>query len=156
MSTTAPLAIRSTPFEHPDAVELRAAQRRELDVRYGGDTEPGIKPTAEDMSEFVIAYAEPSGEALGCGGLRMLVDGTAELKRMFVVEHARGSGVSTAILRQLEALAVSRGCPTLRLETGTAQPDAVRFYEREGYVRAANFGAYVGIERSLCYERALA
>ena len=156
MTSPASLSIRSTPFEHPDAVELRAAQRRELDVRYGGDTEPGIKPTAADMSEFVIAYDETSGEALGCGGLRMLDDGTAELKRMFVVQHARGSGVSTAILRELEARAMKQGCTTLRLETGTAQPDAVRFYEREGYVRTANFGAYAGIERSLCYARQLA
>jgi hypothetical protein len=39
------------------------------------------------------------------------------------------------------------------LETGTEQPDARRFYEREGYHRIPLFGAYEGSELSVCYER---
>ena len=41
------------------------------------------------------------------------------------------------------------------LETGEAQPDAVRFYEREGYTRIPNFGYYAESPISLCYEKRL-
>ena len=75
---------------------------------------------------------------------------------MYVVPPSRGSGVAGALLRALESAAVERGWTTLRLETGSAQPDAIRFYAREGYREIPLFGAYVGSDISLCYERALA
>jgi putative acetyltransferase len=146
--------VRDVPFDHPDSATLRAAQRIEIDARYGGDTEPGIKPSASDVPVFVVAY-DAVGQPVGCGGLRRLDDSTAEIKRMFVVESKRGTGVSVAVLRALEHRARERGWNTLRLETGTAQPDAMRFYEREGYTLIPNFGAYEGEPASLCYERRL-
>jgi GNAT superfamily N-acetyltransferase len=74
---------------------------------------------------------------------------------MYVVPASRGSGVATGVLRALEAAALYRGWPTLRLETGPAQPDAIRFYEREGYERIPLFGPYAGSDRSVCYQRTL-
>jgi putative acetyltransferase len=146
--------IRDTDFDHPDSQALREAQRVEIDARYGGDTEPGTKPSASDVPVFVVAY-DAAGRPVGCGGLRRLDDSSAEIKRMFVAPDARGTGVSVAVLRALEDRARSLGWNTLRLETGTAQPDAVRFYEREGYSLIPNFGAYAGSAESLCYERRL-
>lgn len=154
MTTKSSLDIRDVPFDHPDSEALRAAQRIEIDARYGGDTEPGTKPSASDVPVFVVAY-DAAGLAVGCGGLRQLDDESAEIKRMFVTPDARGTGVSIAILGALEDKARSRGWNTLRLETGTAQPDAIRFYEREGYTLIPNFGAYAGAAESLCYERRL-
>jgi ribosomal protein S18 acetylase RimI-like enzyme len=55
----------------------------------------------------------------------------------------------------LEAAALTRGWTTVRLETGTAQPDAIRFYEREGYHTIPLFGHYIGSPISVCYERTL-
>lgn len=43
----------------------------------------------------------------------------------------------------------------MRLETGTEQPDAQRFYRREGYREIPLFGAYVGSTLSVCFEREL-
>ena len=48
-----------------------------------------------------------------------------------------------------------RGVVRLLLETGTAQPEAMRFYEREGYERIDNFGPYAGQPLSVCYARDL-
>jgi GNAT superfamily N-acetyltransferase len=152
--STSSVAIRDTEFDHPDSERLREAQRVEIVARYGGDTEPGIKPSASDVPVFVVAY-DAAGRAVGCGGLRRLDDSSAEIKRMFVAPDARGTGVSIAVLRALEERALARGWSTLRLETGTAQPDAMRFYEREGYASIPNFGAYAGAPESLCYERRL-
>jgi putative acetyltransferase len=147
--------IEQRPWSDPAGAALRAAQRSELDDRYGGpDHEPGPPPSAGDIDLFLVALAA-DGTAIGCGALRRLGSATAEVKRMYVVPARRGSGVATALLRALEAAAVERGWTTLRLETGTAQPEAIRFYAREGYRDIPLFGAYTGSDLSVCYERTL-
>ena len=148
------LELRDVPFEHADSVMLRAAQRAELTARYKSeDSEPGIKPTAETIAAFLIAYVD--GVPAGCGGLRTIDGGGYEIKRMYVTPARRGTGIAIAVLKGLEAWARERSVPQLVLETGTAQPDAMRFYEREGYTRIDNFGAYVGEPLSVCYSKAL-
>ena len=39
------------------------------------------------------------------------------------------------------------------LETGVLQPDAIRFYSREGYTRIENFGYYADSADSVCFEK---
>jgi GNAT superfamily N-acetyltransferase len=152
--------IEVVPYDHPEADELRRAQRRELDERYGSDDhEPGTPPSASDVPVFVVARTA-SGAAVACGGLRPLPDdvagpGSVEVKRMFVDPSARGSGVAVAVLRALEEEARGLGARRVVLETGTLQPEAVRFYGREGYERVPLFGAYVGGGNSVCFAREL-
>ncbi|MBM2622537.1 GNAT family N-acetyltransferase [Actinoplanes sp. LDG1-06] len=149
------ITVEERPWDDPAGTALRRAQRAELDVRYGSDDhEPGPLPSAADIDLFLVAIA-PGGEPLGCGALRRLDATSAEIKRMYVIPAARGNGTATTILRALEAAALTRGWTTMRLETGTAQPDAIRFYEREGYQPIPLYGVYVGSEISLCYERTL-
>jgi ribosomal protein S18 acetylase RimI-like enzyme len=111
-------------FDSPDAQRLRAAQRIEIDSTYGGDTEPGRKPTAESMAVFFVAR-DQDGTPLGCGG------------------------------RRLEEAALDLGSPAVVLETGPAQTRAIRFYEREGFTRIANFGPYQGAPLSICFSKLL-
>ncbi|MEV6690314.1 GNAT family N-acetyltransferase [Micromonospora sp. NPDC051196] len=149
------ISIDHEPWGSTDATRLRDAQRAELDARYGNDNhEPGEPPSAESVTVFLVAR-DADGTAVGCGGLRLLAPGTAEIKRMYVTPSARGTGVAVAILRALEQQAHDAGVRTLLLETGTAQPDAMRFYEREGYHRIDNFGPYRGAPLSICYARDL-
>jgi RimJ/RimL family protein N-acetyltransferase len=171
--------IDLVPFDHEDAAALRAAQRVELDSRYGSDDhEPGTVPSAVDVPVFLVARTtEPpttetptmdtpttdiptTGTPIACGGLRplgpALFDGTAvEVKRMYVAPAARGSGVAAAVLRELERHAARLGAERVVLETGTMQPDAMRFYEREGYTAIPRYGHYADSELSVCYERVL-
>jgi GNAT superfamily N-acetyltransferase len=148
------LDIRAVSFNHPDAIELRSQQRNEIAARYGRpDSEPGPAPTADDIAVFFVAYSD--GAAVGCGGLRERDATEAEVKRMFVLPGHRGAGVSVAILRRLEQFGAERGYARLVLETGTEQPDAVRFYEREGFARIPNFGYYADSAHSLCYAKPL-
>jgi putative acetyltransferase len=147
--------IEPRPWDDPAGAALRIAQRAELDARYGSDDhEPGSPPSAADIDVFLVA-ADPSGNPVGCGALRRLDPVTAEVKRMYVAPASRGSGVATAILRALESAALDRGWTTIRLETGPAQPDAMRFYEREGYHEIPLYGVYIGSDVSVCYERVL-
>ena len=149
--------ISPAAWDDADVQRLTAAQQVELRARYDGAGEPGTPPSAADVSVVLVARDE-AGVALGCGALRQLGDGTAEVKRMYVVPTARGRGTSKALLAELEAVAVARGWTTLRLETGPRQPEAIGLYERAGYRPIAAFGAYVGApdaEDSLFYERVL-
>jgi putative acetyltransferase len=148
------IEIAAEPFDTPDAVELMAELGRELDERYGGDVEPGQKPTADDVTVFLVARED--GHALGCGALRSLGEPVVEIKRMFVRPVARERGVGAAILSALEREAVARGFRVVRLETGPLQPEALRLYERTGYREIPCFGAYAGAAASRCFERRLA
>jgi GNAT superfamily N-acetyltransferase len=142
-------------WDDPDGVALRAAQRVDIDARYGNSThEPGGPPRGEEISVFLIAR-DGNGVACGCGALRQLDAGSAEIKRMYVAPERRGTGVSTAMLNALEDHALVRNWTTLRLETGSLLPEAMRFYEREGFHRIPNYGVYIGAEDSVCYEKAL-
>lgn len=154
------VTIEHVPWAHPDAERLRAAQRAELDARYGSDDhEPGVAPTADDVPVFLIAR-DGHGELVACGGLRplgveVLGEDVAEIKRMYAAPAARGTGAATRLLRALETEAQSHGIRRLVLETGTAQPDAIRFYTREGYTPIPLYGHYVGSEISLCFARGI-
>ncbi len=149
------MIVREVEWDDPDATALRALQRIEIDERYGRpDSEPGPAPTAADMTVFFVAYSD-GGAPIGCGGLRELDAQHGEIKRMFVTRTSRGTGTSTAILGALEQCARERGWQRLVLETGEAQPDAIRFYEREGYAVIPNFGYYADSPISLCYEKKL-
>jgi putative acetyltransferase len=148
------LELRSVAFEHADSVMLRAAQQAELAARYKTESsEPGVKPNAESVTVFLIAYVD--GVPAGCGGLRELDNGGFEIKRMYVTPARRGTGIAIEVLRGLEEWARAQSATELLLETGTAQPDAMRFYEREGYSHIDNFGAYAGEPLSVCYSKAL-
>lgn len=136
-----------------DGAGLRAAQRAELAVRYGVSSyEPDAAPESGEIEVFLVAYDE-ADEATGCGALRALEGRCAEITRMFVTPPRRGTGVATALLRGLEDEARTRGFDVLKLETGTAQPDAIRFFEREGYARIPNFGTYADNAESRCFTR---
>lgn len=147
------ITVTEVPWDDPQAVALRDAQRAEIDGMYGPGSEPGVAPSAADIALFLIAYV--AGQPAGCGALRALEPGAAEIKRMYVVPEWRGRGVSVAVLSALEQAAVARGWRTLRLETGPEQAAAIRLYERAGYVTIPGFGAYADAPLSLCYQREL-
>ena len=77
------------------------------------------------------------GRALGCGALKTLPDGTAEVKSVHVVEAARGRGFARVMMAYLADLAANEGTKALVLETGAAHlPDydaARKLYEALGY-----------------------
>ncbi|WP_328603834.1 GNAT family N-acetyltransferase [Amycolatopsis sp. NBC_00345] len=147
--------ISIEPWDSPDAVALRQAQRDELNARYdSSDHEAGPAPTAESVAVFLVARDE-DGKPTGCGGLRLLGPGEAEIKRMYVAPGARGSGLATELLRALEEQARGHGVARLLLETGIRQPEAIRFYEREGYQPIPAFGAYREDPLARCYARGI-
>ncbi len=94
-------------------------------------------------------------ELVGCGGVKHH-DGYGEIKRLFVLDSARGRGVARQLMAQLEAGLVERGTPLARLETGIHQPEALALYRRLGYVERAPFGDYALDPLSVFFEKRLA
>ena len=100
------------------------------------------------------------GERLvGCGGVKhQAPDGEpayGEIKRLFVLDSARGRGVAKRLMAQLEAELLARGVRLARLETGIHQPEALGLYRRLGYVERPPFGGYAPDPLSAFFEKAL-
>ena len=140
------LAFRPCPVDEEPAAALAQGMRDEIAAIYDGlnlDGEDMPKAGAAELSPpggtFVVG--EEDGVAVCCGGLKRLPDGACEIKKMFVVQSARGRGVARALLEELERLARGLGYEIARLDTGPKQARAQRMYERAGYVPIENFNA---------------
>lgn len=77
------------------------------------------------------------------------------MKRIFVTRARRGRGHADAIVAAPEDIAQGAGRPCMRLETGLASPEAIRFYTRIGYREIGPFGAYEENGSSVFMEKAL-
>ena len=102
---------------------------------------------------FVIARVD--GKGVGCGAVRPLDGSVGEVKRVFVQPECRRMGIASRIMALLEDKGLQNGFTTLRLETGTKQPEAIALYESLGYRRIPTFGEYVPDPYSICYEKEL-
>ena len=117
-----------------DAVRRYAA---ELDERFPGGFDAEMEVDAEldaltaPAGRFVLAQVD--GRAVGCGGVQVLDDGAAEIKRMWVSRQVRGTGLGGRLLRALEAHASDLGCAIVRLDTNSVLTAAVAMYGRAGY-----------------------
>lgn len=140
------IEFRPCPVDEQPAAALVQAMRDDIAALYDGlDLDSPDMPKAgpgelcPPRGAFVVGCED--GVAVCCGGLKALPDGACEIKRMFVVEAARGRGVARALLEELEQRARELGYEIARLDTGPAQQRAQRMYERAGYAPIANFNA---------------
>jgi putative acetyltransferase len=106
-----------------------------------------------EVPGVTVFVARDEDSAAGMAALVDRGDGTAELKRMFVPEAARGRGIAADLLRAIEQVATGRNIHLVQLETGPLQGAAIHVYERAGYALIPNFGKYVGDPNSVCYEK---
>ena len=145
------LELRDEPYDGPVAQALIDAVQQEYVTRYGGpDTSP-VDPAefAPPTGRFLVGYI--GTEAVASGGLRRIGPDVVEIKRMFVAPEWRGRGISRQVLARLEELARTLGAQRVVLETGLAQPEAMRLYETSGYERIEGFGHYKCTENSVSY-----
>jgi putative acetyltransferase len=72
----------------------------------------------------------------------LVPDGSAELKRLFVMTEARGNGIGRSIVMALEHAAAGEQVRLIQLETGVKSDEALRLYRRLGYIERGPFGNY--------------
>lgn len=107
----------------------------------------------DKIKHVVLAYENKF--PLGCGAVKEYDTHTMEVKRMYVLPESRGKGIATKILLALESWSAEMGFTKCVLETGKKQPEAIQLYEKSGYERIPNYGQYVGIDNSVCFEKKL-
>lgn len=107
----------------------------------------------DNIKYVTVAYENEL--AVGCGAIKEFSEGTMEVKRMFVSESYRGKGIAGKIIVELETWAAELGYSKCVLETGKRQVEAVALYTKSGYTIIPNYGQYIGVENSLCFEKEL-
>lgn len=156
------IAIRPERADHALVQPLLAA----LDAYLASLYEPednhilGVQALLAPEVDFLVA--ERDGALVGCGATRRMPGEPAtsgesygEVKRMFVQPAQRGQRIAERLLGLLEARLLARGVKLATLETGRDQTEAIRLYERCGYVRRAPFGGYPDNGLSVFYQKRL-
>jgi GNAT superfamily N-acetyltransferase len=150
--------VRREDLTSDTAQTLIAALNADLRARYPeGDGMHYFRLDADEVrpgrGAFVVAYDR--GAAVGCGAVRTIDTGVAEIKRMYVLPDVRGRGIARRMLEFLENEARAIGVTTLMLETGTRQPEAIALYEKTGYVLRDAFGDYPPSPLNVFFEKHL-
>ena len=138
------LEFRPAAYDDEDAAALIELVQQEYVVRYGGRDDAPVDPADFTPPHGLFLVAVLAGVPVGCGGWRDLGDGRVEVKRMFTAPAARGRGGARALLAELERTAAAAGHARVVLETGLAQPEAMRLYGSAGYDPLDGFGHYAG------------
>lgn len=148
------LRIVRTDSTHQDFKDLVQLLDADLAIRDGDDHEFYHQFNSIDsLKEVVVIYDGLT--AVGCGAIKFFDKYAVEVKRMFTLPEARGKGVATRALVELEEWAKELGYKKCVLETGVNQPEAIALYRKRGYLQTPNYDQYAAMEASLCFEKIL-
>jgi GNAT superfamily N-acetyltransferase len=153
-------AVELRPIEAADRDAVRALVLAGLADRWGTDADPTLN---RDLDDLTAAYPDGTtlvavtgdGTVVGTGTIVPRAGGTAEIVRMSVVKSRRGAGIGRMIVDALVDVALDTVPPVRRvvLETTATWHDAIRFYERCGFVITHHadgaFGRDAWFERQL-------
>jgi putative acetyltransferase len=145
--------IRTTS-DNQDFQRLVKELDADLKVRDGDEHAFFAQFNKTDMIKHVV-IAYQNNIAVGCGAFKAFSENIVEIKRMYVPLALRGKGIASVVLRELENWAAEIGTNKCVLETGIRQPEAIRLYSKNGYKIIPNFGQYVGVESSVCFEKGI-
>jgi DNA-binding MarR family transcriptional regulator/GNAT superfamily N-acetyltransferase len=126
-----------------DARRAIAAFVAELDVRLEHGFDPAasrpVDPTDLRPPNGAFLLATLHGQPVGCGSVRLVGDGTAEIRRMWTAPEVRGLSLGRRLLTALERWAAEAGATVARLETNRALVQAIALYRSAGYREVAPF-----------------
>ncbi len=144
--------LRRTDSNDQDFQTLVMALDNELAIADGADHAFYAQFNKIDaIGHVVVAYSD--GVALGCGAIKKFESDAMEVKRMYVMPEKRGLGIAIQILAQLEVWTKEMDFKRCVLETGHKQPEAINLYLKCGYVITPNYGQYIGVDNSVCFEK---
>jgi putative acetyltransferase len=143
-----------TDSENPDFVALVQQLDADLAKRDGKDHSFYAQFNKIAAIKHVIVVYEDE-KPIGCGAIKELSPDSMEVKRMFTLPESRAKGIATKILAELETWAKELSYSKCMLETGKRQPEAIALYQKNGYRIIPNYGQYIGIDNSVCFEKLL-
>lgn len=135
-------------------IELTKALDNYLNSRNGSKQDFYNKFNVMNDIDTVLVMKNDN-QAIACGCFKKYNNTTVEIKRMYVDTNFRGHGYSKEILKNLEIWAAELGYKKAILETGKNQLEALGLYKGFGYKVTENYGQYIGVEYSVCFEKDL-
>lgn len=135
------IIVESNDPTLPAAAALLDASHALMQSLYSPEENNFLDHAELKANDIRFFTAREGDTVLGCGALQ--VKGSyGEVKSFYVDEAARGKGVGSALIRQIEDQARDEGLTALKLETGDELASACRLYERHGFIRCGVFGDY--------------
>jgi len=149
------LLLQRTNNQNPDLIALVKELDAYLKITDGDEHEFYNQFNGLDnISHCIVAYVD--GKPAGCGAIKEFDENAMEIKRMYLRPEYRGKSIAEEMITELESWALELGFTRSVLETGERQVEAVRFYHKMGYELMPNYGQYIGMESSSCFEKQLA
>lgn len=149
------ITLLRTDSENPDFISLVRKLDADLAERDGATDHAFYSQFNKIAAIRHVVVAYLNNKPVGCGAIKEQAPDTMEVKRMYVQEAARKNGIASQVLSELEHWTNELGYARCVLETGKRQPEAIALYTKNGYTITPNYGQYIGIENSLCFEKRL-
>lgn len=134
--------------------DLVAKLDQDLALRNGDSNAFFAQFNGVDRIHHVVVVLR-EGEPVGCGAFKAFDPDTVELKRMYTAPEHRQTGIGSMVVNELVQWAGELGYTRCVLETGTKMTEAIALYGKRGFSRIPNYGPYVGVEDSVCFEKRL-
>ena len=137
------VVIREEPAVSPDVGGGFEQSYAELGALFGSQPDEALPLAPDDLTRphglvLVIRRGEV-GPAVGCGALKLIDGGIAEIKRMWIAPEVRGRGLGGRLLDALGSAAIAVGCARPRLDSNGRLSAAVAMYRARGYKEVAPF-----------------
>lgn len=146
------ITLIRTDSSNPDFIALVKLLDAYLALKDGGDHDYYNQFNRIDNLKNVVVYLEYE-IPMACGAIKEFDVSTMEVKRMFTAPEARGKGLASLVLAELESWAAELGYNQCVLETGKRQVEAVALYKKQGYSLIPNYGQYIGMINSICFQK---
>lgn len=146
------MTTRRTTSDNPDFRSLVSELDKYLAVRNGDANDFFVQFNQVDQIKHVVLAYE-NEVVVGCGAMKAYSVDSMEIKRMFVPSEQRGKGIASGILKELENWAKELGYSKCILETGNDMKEAVGLYQKSNYQVIPNYGQYVNVADSVCFEK---
>jgi len=148
------ITLKRTDSNNTDFQKLVVELDRYLAITDGDEHAFYAQYNKSDGLKYVVV-AYDGDTPVGCGAIKNYADGVMEVKRMYVAPSARGQGMASSVLKELESWATQLSHQKCLLETGVKQLDAIRLYQKSGYQIVPNYGQYHGVSNSVCFEKTI-
>lgn len=148
------MTIKRTDSSNKDFQNLVQLLDADLAIRNGEDHAFYDQFNKIDaIKNCIVIYVDEIPAA--CGTFKKFDEETVEIKRMYTNPDFRKKGLATTIVKELEIWAKELNYTKAVLESSLEQNEALSVYEKSGYTRIPNYGQYIGIDKSVCYEKVL-
>jgi len=148
------MTIKRTDSSNKDFQNLVKLLDADLAIRNGEDHAFYDQFNKIDaIRNCIVIYIDEIPAA--CGAFKKFEEDTVEIKRMYTNPDLRKRGLATTIVKELENWVKELDYKKAVLESSLEQNEALSVYEKCGYQRIPNYGQYIGIDKSVCYEKAL-